>query len=275
MGDLNAIPRNEPMWDADLFWPPLGIVGVGSAFSQAASGRFSGISVANAWSANLGAATNDMQRYQNALAAQFSMGGGGTSERWGGGLAGIPYLRRNALTGSFKFPSWRRVYMWEFTFAWNVDQANTIASGIAIEPSNGTAPGWIGLGNAGMAIVRNGIGVWEYRSYVNGAFREILPLAWPVPLTEYATVLFMLTSATGGGDAHFFLRVNNVNMLGTAGRSFGTANLLPNYDSPGVTANAASFVPHVRGGDGVVGGVLYLSQVRFRAGRFDPDGFEV
>lgn len=275
MGDILTVPRTEPLWDTDLFWPPQQPYGEGAAFPTSANGRFAGSSFNAFWSAVQGAAANNMQRYHDAICGAFTQGGGAFSRRAMLNAAAIPYLFRHGLTGSYKVPSWRRCYIWEFVVAWNVDAANTPASGIALQISDGTLTGWV-TAVPGFGIVRNGAGVWEYRSYkfVGGVITlvETVPLVWPVAVTEFATVQFIIQSASGGGDATFQLRVNGVNALGTAGRSFG-GGLLQTYDTGGFgLVNSACFAPSVSAGDTVVGGILYIGNVRFRAGAFDPDG---
>lgn len=278
MGELVTVPRPEPLWDTDLFWPPqMAPLGNGGAFPVNGQGRFAGTTVANVWNANSGGATRNLQVYQNALCGAFTQGGGAYSDGAAIGMAGFPYLLQGGLAGSYKVPEWRRVYIWEFVLAWNVDAANTIASGLVLSPSDGAVGGWPSLGSKGVGLFRNGVGVWEYRAKTAvgvGVYAEIVPLVWPVALTTLATVQFIIISASGGGDATFQLRVNGLNMLGAAGRSWGSG-LLPLFNDGVPPLNAGCFIPFARGGDTVVGGILYIAQVRYRAGKYDPDGNEV
>jgi hypothetical protein len=270
MGDILTVPRVVPMWDMDIFWPPVQNMGEGTAWNQNGQGRFAGTSLANVWAVNGGAATRNMQRIDQALCGALTAGGGAFSDAVGGGLSGAVPLTAIGLAGSYAFPPWRRCFIWEFVVRWGIDAANTVGSGIAMCPSDGTSPGWPELGWKGFGIYRNGVGQWIYRSRaIGGVIGETVVLAWPTAITTFATVQFVVLSATGGGPATMQLRLNDRLVLT---RRWNGIDPLPLYNDGNPLLNAGVLLPFLRNGDTVVGGIMYVAQCRFRIGAFDPDG---
>jgi len=260
-------PYNFPI--TDIVWPAKNQnYGTGDAFQVNGTTR-AGAALSNAvFGALSGAATNNMGLYKTLIAGQFTSTAANTSERPLTGVGCSPMLVAPASSPStLAMPEHIRVFGWSFLFAQGVAANYTTLSGIAFEPCTSAAPGWINAGNRGFGILGDGAGNWQYNEKNAGGagvYQTTTALSWPVAFTEWCRVDVIILNATAIAGAKIEVWLDGVRAITS---DFGvTGNAATYAQGP---ANAASYTPHIRCGDALVG-QLEIAELRFTAGKFHP-----
>lgn len=268
MGAPSVVPNPYTFPVTDIIWPAKNkSYGNGDAFQTAGTVR-GGASISNAvFDALSGAATNNMVLTKTLIGGQFTSTVANTSERTMSGIAAQPILTAPAgATAGMQMPEHIRCFAWSFLFA-QVAAANyTTLTGIAFEPATSASPGWIDAGNRGFGILGNGAGGWQYNEKNAGGvgvYQTTTAIAWPVAVTELARVDVVIFSATATGAASLEVWINGTRFITS---TWGVGNAPTYAQGP---ANAASFVPHIRCGDALVGSIG-IYELRFTAGKFHP-----
>lgn len=265
---LSAISAPYPFPVIDISWPAANkIYGNADAFQNQGTWRNGGVAANAVFDAAVGAATNNMLIYKTILAAQFTSTAVTTVSRSMSGIACQPMLTAPAgAVSTMQMPEHIRCYGYSFLFTQVTAAAYTSLSGIALQPSSGTPPGWIDAGNRGIGIVGDGAGGWRYvekNAGGVGVYQTSTALTWPVAVTEWARVDFVLLNATAVAAAGYEVWINNVRVVSN---TFGVGNAPTYAQGP---ANAASWVPQISCGDALVGSIG-ITALRYTVGKYHP-----
>lgn len=256
----------------DATWPvEVSTAATGVAFN--ANGQTKYGQALAIWSANSGAATNNMGAYHNLYGGQWTCGGAVTSGRTAYGLPLYVPLTKNLMAATEVFPPHIRVFRIQCCFAAPGLVNYTTASGLAIMPMAGVSPAFVSAGNPGFGIIGDGAGGWEFASSRAAGLLSITPLVWPVNRDEWCVVDFEFLAATGASDGIFNLYLNGQQVaLPAAASKWGVGTTLPDY---AITPNSAGFCLGIVAGDGGLVGQLNLAAVRFMVGQYRVNGAQI
>lgn len=270
---ITVLPAPTVIYDFDVTWPLVGAMAVGAAFQAAGNQKFGSNTTYTLWDAPAGAGTNNMALLSGAPCGQFvSTGAVGVSRSLQGFSMLVPLAASTLPTGVL-WPSFMRVYRWQFVMAMGAASNSGLNCNMSLQPAAGAAPGLVSQNNTGLGICGSAVnpGKWAYfsRHAAGAGVDEVVELN--IVNTVPTLVDMVVLASTPGAAAVFQLYLNGNYNAPVVQRPFGTLTM-PSYAAP---ANAARLVPQIESNDNANPGTLQIAAMRCMAGQFQVTGGQV